>query len=77
VNVVAVSTPLHPDWRWRIVDYAGDIVEESRTSFPTIHTAVAEGAKRLEDMNTVDRSKRPALYARPRWRGRPRPGVGG
>jgi hypothetical protein len=66
VDVIAFSTPLRPDWRWRIVDYAGEIVEESRASFPTIGSAVAEGTKRLDDMNAADRSRRPGLYARPR-----------
>jgi hypothetical protein len=72
VNVLAFSTPRRPDWRWRIVDYAGEMVEESGASYPTIGRAVAEGAKRLEDMNAVDCSTRPGLYARPRSRPRPR-----
>ena len=72
MNVVAFSTPRRPDWRWRIVNYAGEIVEESEASFPTIGNACAEGAKRLEDMNAIDRSTRPALYARPRSHPRPR-----
>jgi hypothetical protein len=72
VNVLAFSTPRRPDWRWRIVDYAGEMVEESGAGYPTISRAVAEGAKRLEDMNAADRSTRPGLYARPRSRPRPR-----
>ena len=64
MNVVAFSTPLRPNWRWRIVDYAGEIVEESEASFPTISSAVAEGAKRLEHMNAMDRSARPSLSFR-------------
>jgi hypothetical protein len=64
MNVVAFSTPLHPDWQWRIVNYAGETVEESEGSFPTIKSAIAEGAKRLEDMNTTDRSIRPSVYFR-------------
>jgi hypothetical protein len=62
VNVVAISTPRRPDWRWRIVNYAGEIVEESEASFPTIASAVAEGAKRLQGMS--DYSTRPSLYVR-------------
>jgi hypothetical protein len=73
VSVVAFSTPRRPDWRWRIVDYAGEMVEESGASYPTISHAVAEGAKRLEDMNAADRSTRPGLYARARARSRPSP----
>jgi hypothetical protein len=64
VNVLAFSTPHRPDWRWRIVNYAGEVVEESQASFPTIGSALAEGNRRMEDMNTVDRSTRPAYYAR-------------
>jgi hypothetical protein len=47
MNVLAVATPGHPDWRWRIVGYNGETVEESYTAFPTIAAAVAEGNKRL------------------------------
>ena len=64
MNVIAFSTPRSPDWRWRIVNYAGEVVEESEASFPTIGSAVADGAKRLERMNVTDRSTRPSLYAR-------------
>jgi hypothetical protein len=55
MNVVAISDPKHPDWRWRIVNYAGEVVEEGRRSFPTIASAVAEGRTRLETMG-IDRS---------------------
>jgi hypothetical protein len=48
MNVLAVSNPGHPDWRWRIVDYYGGTVEESHTTFPTIAAAVAEGRGRLK-----------------------------
>ena len=41
MNVLSVSTPGHPDWRWRIVGYHGETVEESYTAFPTIAEAVA------------------------------------
>jgi hypothetical protein len=47
VNVIAFSTPRRPGWRWRIVNYAGETVEESEASFATISGAVVEGAKRL------------------------------
>jgi hypothetical protein len=49
MNVVAVSTPSSPEWRWRIVDYAGQMVEESEDTFPSIASAVAEGIKRMRD----------------------------
>jgi hypothetical protein len=64
LNVIAFSTPHRPDWRWRIVNYAGDTVEESEATFPTIGGAVEEGSKRLERMNVVDRSVRPSPYQR-------------
>jgi hypothetical protein len=70
MNVLAFSTPRRANWRWRIVNYAGEIVEESEASFPTISSAVAEGAKRLEHMNAIDRSTRPARYVRPRFSAR-------
>jgi hypothetical protein len=56
MQVAAFSTPNDPSWRWRIVNYAGEIVEESRETFPTIASAVAHGTKRLVQMNVVDRS---------------------
>jgi len=56
MQVTAFSTPSRPDWRWRIVNYAGEILEESRESFPTIAKAVAEGTARLVSLNVVDRS---------------------
>ena len=56
MQVTAFSTPARPEWRWRICDYAGEVVEESYTSFPTIAAAVAQGAVRLTQMN-VDQVK--------------------
>jgi hypothetical protein len=56
VQVLAFSTPQTPLWRWRIVNYAGELVEESHTSFPTIAGALEEGSKRLKVMNVVDHS---------------------
>jgi hypothetical protein len=56
MQVTAFSTPSQPDWRWRIVNYAGEIIEESRETFPNIASAVARGTQRLEQMNVVDRS---------------------
>ncbi|MBI5628499.1 MAG: hypothetical protein HY953_06230 [Candidatus Rokubacteria bacterium] len=57
MQVAAFSTPASPSWRWRIVNYAGELVEESRETFPTIAAAVAQGTKRLIEMNVVDRSE--------------------
>jgi hypothetical protein len=54
MQVTAFSTPAAPDWRWRIVNYAGEIVEESYERFPTIAAAVAKGTERLILLNVVD-----------------------
>ena len=62
MQVTAVSTPDRPDWRWRIVNAAGEMIEESSTTFGTIAAAVAAGARRLAEMNVVDRSVRPPRY---------------
>ena len=57
MQVAAISTPLDNfRWRWRIVNYAGEVVEESRETFPTIASAVEHGSKRLKQMNVVDNS---------------------
>ena len=59
MNVIAVSVPLRPGWRWRIVNNAGEVVEESEETFATIGQAVAEGGKRRRRINVPDRSTRP------------------
>ena len=51
MQVVAFSTPSRPDWRWRIVNYDGHMVEESYVTFPSIATAVTDGARRLGELN--------------------------
>jgi hypothetical protein len=56
VQVTAFSTPQRPDWRWRIVNYAGETIEESREFFPTIAAAVARGTAHLNRLNVVDKS---------------------
>jgi len=56
VQVAAFSTPAGNGWRWRIVNYAGEMVEESNESFATISLAVAQGTKRLIQMNVIDTS---------------------
>ncbi len=63
MQVTAFSTPADPEWRWRIVNYAGETVEESGNGFPSIAAAVVSGTKRLVQMNIVDHS----APARP-WR---------
>jgi hypothetical protein len=66
MNVIAVSTPGQTDWRWRIVDYHGETVEESHTLLPTIAEAVAEGNKRLR--HHADRDA--PITRRAEWGGR-------
>jgi hypothetical protein len=57
VQVAAISTPQdEARWRWRIVNYAGEVVEESRETFSTIASAVENGSKRLSQMDVVDNS---------------------
>jgi len=55
VNVLAVSTPHSPDWRWRIVDYGSATVAESPGSFTSIAEAVAAGSVHLERLAQQDR----------------------
>jgi hypothetical protein len=71
VQVAAVSIPGSPGWRWRVVNYAGEMVEESRESFPTISIAVTHGKKRRAEMDVVDRSvPAPAYRPAPHLRSR-------
>lgn len=72
MQVAAVSTPGAPGWRWRIVNYAGETVEESHRMFPTIAAAVADGSHRLAELDLTDRSAPPRFYrSLTRPRGRP------
>ena len=64
MQVIAFSTPSYPDWRWRIVDYAGEMVEESFRTFPSIATAVADGQGRMRELGTVDLSERVSSFRR-------------
>jgi hypothetical protein len=56
MHVIAYSTPNRPDWTWRIINNAGEVVEESRARFPTISAAVSEGTGRLKQLNIKDTS---------------------
>ena len=62
MQVLAFSTPLDPRWRWRIVNYAGELIEESHETFPTIASAIEHGSKRLRLMDVVDHSIPPPSY---------------
>jgi hypothetical protein len=60
MNVVAISTPRLAGWRWRIVDYSGQMVEESYGTFPSIETAVADGTQRLHARDDRDIASMPS-----------------
>jgi hypothetical protein len=64
MQVMAFSTPTRPEWRWRITDYSGQMIEESRDSFASISAAVAAGTAELVRMSAPDRSH----MAPPTWR---------
>ena len=71
MQVVALSTPGNPAWRWRIVSYSGEQIEESHEEFATIAAALAKGAKPLREMNLIDRSvpvPPHRSHHHPRWR---------
>jgi hypothetical protein len=56
-----------PSWRWRIVDYAEEMVEESSQTFPSIETAVADGSRRLREVDDQDAwSRSDSLHWRPK-----------
>jgi hypothetical protein len=59
VNVVAVSTPNRPEWRWRILDYNSQTLEESSSTFASIADAVAAGTAWMQQQADRDR-QRPA-----------------
>jgi hypothetical protein len=65
MQVIAFATVARPEWRWRIVDYSGETIEESTSVFPTIAAAVGAGGVRLQKMDVVDRSVRANPYRRP------------
>ena len=72
MQVTAISTPRHPEWRWRISDYAGTTVEESEVTFASIAAAVAAGRERLLTMTEPDRPEpqprpSPVRFGRRTW----------
>ena len=52
MQVMAFSTPSRPQWRWRIVDYNGQMVEESYETFVSIAAAISDGTVRLNAMTS-------------------------
>jgi hypothetical protein len=67
MHVTAFSSPREPQWRWRISDSGGQVIEESPDSFASISAAVAAGTKRLVSLNIVETTT--AMPLRP-WGGR-------
>jgi len=57
VNVVAVCTPNRPEWRWRIVDYNSQTLEESSSTFASIADAVAAGTAWMRQQADRDRQR--------------------
>jgi len=54
MHIVALSTPSRPAWRWRIVNYAGEIIEESHETFLSIAAAVRVGVRRQREIDVPD-----------------------
>jgi hypothetical protein len=76
MQVGTFSTPGSGGWRWRIVNYAGETIEESPGVFATIALAMADGRKRLSQLD-VDRSApRTSYRSTNHARGGRRPGYG-
>ena len=64
MQVFAFSTPSRPEWRWRIVNYSGEMVEESYRTFPSIATAVSDGTRRVNEMSEDDSRRTHAFQGR-------------
>jgi hypothetical protein len=65
MNVFAFSTPRSAEWRWRLVDHDGAMLEESSSRFPTMQEALAAGTEQLQIRRDRDRP-RPAVATRHR-----------
>ncbi len=64
MQVVAFCTPARPEWRWRIVNYSGEMVEESYETFLSIATAVTGGTRRMNELSVTDLAERSGTYTR-------------
>jgi hypothetical protein len=65
MQVTAFNTPEDASWRWRIVNYADEVIAESEQAFPSIHAALAHGKEQLATMN-VDQAQEVTLNWRTR-----------
>jgi hypothetical protein len=70
MQVVAFSTPAHPEWRWRLVNFAGDIVEESHHAFASIAAAITDGTRRMDEVSAEDLSSHSRTFVRNHYRSR-------
>ena len=66
MQVVAFCTPARPEWRWRIVNYSGEMVEESYQTFLSIATAVTDGTRRMDELSVRDLAERSGTHSRSR-----------
>ena len=66
MQVFAFSTPSRPQWRWRIVNYSGEMVEESFETFPSIATAVSAGTRRVHELSEDGSRRSSSAYPRAR-----------
>jgi hypothetical protein len=66
MQVVAFCTPAQPEWRWRIVNYSGEMVEESYETFLSIAAAVTGGTSRMDELTVRDLAERSGTHTRPR-----------
>ena len=66
MQVVAFCTPARPAWRWRIVNYSGEMVEESYQTFLSIATAVTDGTRRMDELSVRDLAERSGTHSRSR-----------
>lgn len=64
MQVLAFCTPERPEWRWRIVNYTGEMVEESYDTFRSIATAVTDGQRRMGELDARDLADRNQTFAR-------------
>ena len=62
MQVTAFNTPQEPSWRWRIVNYASEVIAESEQGFASIHAALAHGKDRLATMNVAQAQEMPLSW---------------
>jgi hypothetical protein len=58
MQVMAFSTPSTPEWRWRIVNNDGALVEESQQVYLSIASATTDGRDRMRALDIKDLSER-------------------